>query len=208
MKRSANIVVVLLSSSHNRLGSSGPSWDNFSLNIDVTDGKSLQGHHITPFYWILNQNDQAPHAGAPTVFAIMEGIRNVNLSLNYARWQYYRGTQGFSIPRPGPMLKLEYRISFTLGHMPSIVEETVGNLAQYRDPNSNGMNCWVVFHLHCDQADPSLFYTDPATGNIYIGSFSSAYTMAKPQVGEAKAMGCEWTTRARSQVSSTPDWPL
>lgn len=98
----------------------------------------------------------------PNIRAILQGIERGDLSLHYARWQWYNNE-----PR-GPLLELAYWI----GPQPGVA--TTGNSAydQYRDTtqrdNQWGRDRWAVFHLHFTQ-NPREWLITGEDGNTYAG---------------------------------------
>ncbi|KAI1182685.1 chitinase [Nemania serpens] len=99
----------------------------------------------------------------PNIRTILQGIDRGDLSLHYARWQWYNGGQD---AEPGPFLELAYWI----GPTPGVATGTAYD--QFRDTGlrdaEDGTDRWAVIHMHFGR-DPRNWLIGE-NGQIYAGT--------------------------------------
>ncbi|KAF4511971.1 hypothetical protein G6O67_001165 [Ophiocordyceps sinensis] len=109
--------------------------------------------------WTALESGQTTSDAKRRIFALTG-----NLSLHYARWQWFGG-RVYGAPQ-GPLLELAYWIGPEPG-----VETHDAAFDIYRDMRANrGWDRWVVFHLHVNAERPWLRSIE---GRTYMGSKSS-----------------------------------
>jgi chitinase len=109
-----------------------------------SDNADLEERHIN----IVDISTDSKVNGQPTMRTILRGIRNGDLTLHYARWEYFnnQSNDGSREGREGPLLEIAYWIGSEIG--------TLGaNANEYQETDNDK---WVVFHFHYNNVRPFL----------------------------------------------------
>ncbi|KAL2211280.1 chitinase [Sarocladium strictum] len=112
--------------------------------------------------FVPGSRDEEHITGVPDFGEILRGINRGDITLHYARWQWYRGR------RAGPMLELAYWIG------PQIGVRTHQNAYynRYRDVRVGNQvpDHWVVMHIHIDVTTRQNWLRRFPDGNTHVGT--------------------------------------